>query len=182
MRSLGELPHPTGRRSALPARLGPIALAGHATFVMLHPLLYLQAYYSQVPPNQTNWGLLEAIRQIEANRQPGEAVVIGRPAAEPQIGTAAGLPSKVFGLALSLKDAPYRVIDLDSNELLSPENRCGEQLVVVVPPARGRDLYIDEVAARPRLRGLESEPPPGEVAGRYPVYRLDRLPDAPPDC
>ena len=182
MRPLHAPHHSIGPRSALPARLGPIALAGLAAFVVLHPLLNLQAYYGQAPPNQTNAGLLQAIGQIEANRRPGEVVVIGRPAAEPQIGTASGLPSKVFSLALSLENAPYRVVDIDSNELLSPENRCRDQLVVVVPPARGRDLYIDEVAARLQLRSLEPKPAPGEVDVRYPVYRLDRLPDAPPGC
>ena len=169
-----------GRRSA-GARLGQLALGLAAAILVLHPLLYLRAYYEhELGIGRTNWAFFRAVEQVKGVRRPDETITIVRPRREFHMGEGGGLASQAFELALALGKLPYSVADHNSPELLDPSTRCRDRLVIVASRDAGMKR---EVAARLALRSLDHEPAGGQSpVGEYGLYRLERVPNAPMPC
>ncbi len=161
-------------------RFGQLSLGLLASFLVLHPLLYLEAYYRQERQRgRTNEAFFQTVEQVRAVRRPDEAVTVLRPRREFHMGDGGGLASHAFQVALALDDVPHTVEDHDSAGVADPDRRCREWLVIIA----SRDTKMkQDIVAKLALRELHHEPAGGPSAGTYGLYRLNPLPDTPASC
>ena len=164
-----------------PRLVGQIAVLVASGFLLLHPLLYLRAYYeNELRIGRTNAAFFETLQKMHAHRRADETVVVVRPRREFHMGPGNGLASSAFHLSLAVDSVPYRILDQGSAELLDPKHRCREQLVITA----SRDASIkQEIVTRLGLRGLDGGPAQRDSGSSdYGLYRLHPLPGAPADC
>jgi hypothetical protein len=162
--------------------LGQISLLLVIGFLLLHPLLYLNAYYEGTwRRGTTNSHVFVTIEQIRANRQPGEAVIVDRRLRETAFREPNGWRlGTIFQVLLALTNVPYRLVDLGSDELLKPKNRCRDELVIFASREPGLN---ESIVSRLSLRDVEQQPGVGlGREARHRLYRLERLSGAPPNC
>lgn len=173
---LGDL-RASGRWTPPRVQMGRALLALAAGWLVLHPLLYLRAYYDrELSTGRTSAPFFRTLEQLHAMRDADQPVVVLRPRREFHMGHGNGLASEAFRLALSLEGISHRVLDQGSPDLLRPDGRCRDQLLVLT----SRDANIKrEVVARLDLRGAERRSVARPDADEYGLYRLDRLPGAP---
>ena len=159
-------------------RAGLVAVA---TFVVVHPLLYLRAYHADVPVvGWTNEPVFATLALIEAHPDPNVAVILDRSLNVHYAGWGNGTPRDAFELGLTVSRTPYRVADVrdDDNtaKLLDRAGRCREQVVVLAQRDPGQN---DEVVRRLGLQPVWWSVAGGASrVGVYPAYLLPRAPGA----
>jgi hypothetical protein len=171
------------RRSLATAQLGQACLGLLLAFVVVHPVHNLHNHYEEVwDHGRSNAPIYETFEQIKRHGRDGEVVIIDgfldywnyREENRWRV-------ASILRILLDIDGTPYRMVDLGrSSELTEPRNRCRDQLVIV----GSRDLNANrEIVAKFQLRDLDHGPAtPQTRPGRYRLYRLDRLPEAPPSC
>ena len=171
------------RGGATLPELAQLLLDLAAVFLVLHPLIYLRTLYDEVPRVGTiNAPIFQALDRIKLIRRNGEVVVIDQALRGVEIWRGGGSVDHSFELALALEGVPFRFARLDSvAEMRDPRRRCRDQIVVLAPRLTWLSTEIIDTLD---LRDLDHGPSPRAPSeySLFGLYRLDRPPDAPPDC
>lgn len=151
---------------------GALGLA--AVFILLHPLVYLDAFYQQaIALGRTNTQFFRAIERIKANYRPGERVLLDSGLNQVPIGWGAGWALRGFRLALELADIPSEVVNVSSPGFVQQQGACRSRLLVLAsrdPVTNARlaaDLRLHPIGQRPMIRRM-----PVPRAGGYGIFRL----------
>jgi hypothetical protein len=166
----------TPSRSAKASREGPrarrLALGLAGGFVLLHPLLYLQAYLGQaLADGWTNEALFGVRELIRAHRRPEEPVTLDQQL-KTYVRGRGGNAARSLELVLAIDRVPWRLADLRPGRELDPDLRCRDQLVVLDRNTSDRNRKIVDAL---NLRELgRAEPSAVGRGDGYLVYRLQR--------
>lgn len=164
--------------AAILRKLGPAVPGLAVAFLVLHPLIYLRAYYEHAPRvGRTNARFFQTVDQIKAYHVPGVPVLVDAPLQKRVLGPGAGRLASAFRLALSLQGVPHRVVDLRAfaeGRLPKVTGRCHNQLVIM---ASRKPLVNKDLVARLGLRSPDGKA--ARVQSQASVYGLYTLPRQP---
>ena len=169
-----------------PARaLAQGGVAMLTAFLALHPLVYLTAYYADVPAvGWTNAPIFATLEVIDEYPKPDVPVILDRSLNVHHSGWGNGTPRDAFELGLTISRTPYRVANLRNDDntgrLLAPAGRCRDQLVVLAPRDAEENVEVVARLGLLALRGVSLEVSRQEAT--YPVYVLPRALTAPATC
>jgi 4-amino-4-deoxy-L-arabinose transferase-like glycosyltransferase len=169
----------------VPSWSAQVLLGLSAVLLVAVPLPVLSDYYArQVPISLRIYDpIFSTIKQLKVLRVAGEPVVIDLALYLKQLGHGNGHLDTVYRLMLELQGIPTRIANPDTGELLQPEGRCRDQLILLVyRPGEFHNLLVrrlglKEVPNEPVRARIQDDGIP--IGTGYRIYGLPRLPNAP---